>query len=131
MDFSAQLAQLPEMLKFICDSAQKHRVPHAFLHKLELASEEVLVNIIHYAYQEGIGDIQILVKGGEHFFEVSFLDKGIAFNPLEKKIDTQSHLPVHERKIGGLGIFLVRKLIDEIEYQRVGDKNRLTLRVKY
>lgn len=130
MTFHAELDNLPEMIGFICKEARKYHISSSLLHKLELASEEVLVNIINYAYTEGKGSIEIVVNNNDHFFEVHFFDKGIPFNPLEKEIDIQSGVPLHERKIGGLGIFLVRKLMDEVEYQRIEDGNKLILRLR-
>ena len=57
---------------------------------------------------------------------LTFIDSGIAFNPLEKE-DPNVNLPAEERQIGGLGIFMTKKTMDEVRYERAGDRNVLTL----
>lgn len=93
--------------------------------ELELILEELLVNIISYAYDEaGTGKIQIagIVDGSTVTLELR--DRGREFNPLEKEapdIDAE----IEDRPIGGLGIFLVTELASSVTYERVGDENVL------
>lgn len=88
-----------------------------------LAAEEIFVNICHYAGVES-ADIDILVDGDEA--RVTFTDQGIEYNPLEipePDVGAQGH----ERTPGGLGIFMVRRLVNSLDYRRDGDLNVLTM----
>ncbi len=94
--------------------------------KVELASEEALVNIIHHGYKEGNGQISVEIISMDERIEISISDWGPPFNPLLAK---QSDLdaPLEERKVGGLGILFMRQYMDEVRYRRDADRNILTL----
>lgn len=129
MEFSAELKRLPEMMEFIQNSAFKAGVTEDKIYKMELASEEALVNIISYAYPEIDKKFLIIEcqKSGNSRFEIIIRDKGVAFNPIEADIDVNLNQSIEDRKIGGLGIFMIRKLVDEVSYQRVGEENILKI----
>ncbi len=96
--------------------------------ELELACEEILANIVSYAYlddREHEIKVRLSAQAGELRVEVE--DDGHPFNPLEAP-DPDLTTDLEDRKIGGLGIHFVRKLMDGLEYQRQGDRNLLTLR---
>ena len=96
--------------------------------QIDIAVEEIFVNIAHYAYAPGTGDALIRVRISDEPAKVliDFEDSGIPYNPLEKA-DPDVTLNVQEREIGGLGIFMVKKIVDEIRYEYADGKNRLTL----
>ncbi len=98
--------------------------------EVRLAVEEAVVNVIDYAYPEGIeGDIEIRLMSDTRSLRVQIIDAGVPFDPTAKaKVDTS--LPAEERQIGGLGILLVRELMDSINYERIDGKNILTLTKK-
>lgn len=97
---------------------------------LNLAIEEAVVNVMDYAYPEGEkGDVDIEVQADDEWLTFIISDKGVAFDPTTKE-DADTTLSAEERPIGGLGIFLVRKLMDTIQYERTDGKNVLTLRKK-
>jgi sigma-B regulation protein RsbU (phosphoserine phosphatase) len=97
---------------------------------LNLALEEAVVNVMDYAYSEGQrGDVDIEVTADQQWLTFVISDTGIAFDPTAKE-DVDTTLSAEERPIGGLGIFLVRQLMDVIDYKREGNKNVLTLRKK-
>jgi serine/threonine-protein kinase RsbW len=93
-----------------------------------LVLEEIVTNVIRYGYGDG-GEHEIRIRadldGDEMHLEVE--DDGRPFNPLGAKAP-DIDLPLAERPIGGLGIFLVRKLMDQVVYRREGDLNVLTMR---
>jgi len=95
---------------------------------LKIAFEEIIINVIHYAYGEGGGPICVLVDFLEDpkrlFIEVR--DHGISFNPLERA-DPDIHVPAEERNIGGLGIFMTKKIMDSVTYRREDGMNILTM----
>ena len=106
-------------------------VEEAQIHKLELAAEEALVNVISYAYPEKEGTLSIKCDKNTARFEVTIRDQGPAFNPIEVYVDTDRDKPMNKRKIGGLGIFLIRKMVDEMSYRRDGEENVLKLAITY
>jgi anti-sigma regulatory factor (Ser/Thr protein kinase) len=100
--------------------------PSALMH-LKLAVEEAVVNVIQYAYPgETDKDIFIRLEHNEKTVEVVITDYGLAFNPAAMK-DPDLALPLEERPIGGLGTYLVRKLMSEVSYRRTENQNILTL----
>jgi anti-sigma regulatory factor (Ser/Thr protein kinase) len=97
--------------------------------EIELALEEILVNIVDYAYQgeAEIGNIECLfVEKKCTGVHIEISDWGKPFNPL-KRDDPEIHTGFEEREIGGLGIFLVKKVMDKVRYKREHGKNTLTM----
>lgn len=126
--FSADLQQLRNMLRWIREKLSLVDFSQDALWKIELSSEEALVNIIRHAYKDQPGEIQIDIHMTPHqFAKISFKDNGPAFNPLEQEETIDPSAPLEERNEGGLGILLIRKYMDDIHYERVGDWNQLTL----
>ncbi|WP_041462189.1 ATP-binding protein [Chlamydia caviae] len=129
--FPALLSELHNMLDFVKETGQLNTFPKEKLLKLELACEELLVNIISYAYQEAPspGKIIICCDGDKEALKVTIKDNGPSFNPLTASIDIQDQLPLDERKLGGLGIFLAKNSVDEFQYERHGDSNIVHLKI--
>ena len=96
---------------------------------IELVTEEIFVNIASYAYSEPGGFVVIRRSGGEgpEGLTLTFIDGGVPYDPL-KRSDPDLTLPVEERPIGGLGVFLVKSLVDEASYEYKDGKNVLTVR---
>lgn len=101
------------------------------LNQLDLAVEELYVNIAHYAYAPKTGPVEIscgLEESGEKkILQITFKDQGKPFDPLAKK-DPDITLSAEERDIGGLGIFLTKKFMDSVEYEYKDESNILTIR---
>lgn len=99
--------------------------------QLALVTEEIFVNIAHYAYPDGSGDavIGVQVSGQPPVLTLRFADRGIPFDPLAQP-EADITLSAQERPIGGLGIFLTRKIMDEAVYTYADGQNILTLRKK-
>jgi sigma-B regulation protein RsbU (phosphoserine phosphatase) len=95
---------------------------------LNLAVEEAVVNVINYAYPEGVeGDIELCAYKTSDSVVFELKDQGIAFDPTKVgEADTTSDLD--ERQIGGLGIFLTKEMMDIVEYRRDGNTNILTMK---
>lgn len=94
---------------------------------LQLATEELFENIAHYAYDGDTGEVELRFSMEKDMATLVFIDSGKPFNPLENE-DPKLGLPLEERQPGGLGIFLVRNCMDEMEYSRVDGKNILTIK---
>ena len=107
---------------------EKMNLETSLARQLRLAVEEAVVNVIEYAYPHGTeGNVGITMMFDGHRLKVVIDDSGVAFDPTaEKKVDTT--LSAEERRVGGLGIHLVRELMDSINYERVNGHNILTLR---
>ena len=96
--------------------------------QLMICCDEIFTNIASYAYLDGNGSVAITIEfvSETQSLRIIFSDSGIAFNPLEiSEPDTKAALS--ERKIGGLGMFMVKKMMDSVEYCRQDDKNILTI----
>ena len=115
------------MLAWIAAWAKRIGFQGKELHQLELASEEALVNIIHHAYSDRGGQIEISISHFGNGIRIEICDWGKFFNP--QRFEPTAHLnkPLADRDIGGLGIHLMRQCLDELLYTRKGDKNILTL----
>ena len=107
---------------------EKMNLEKTLARQLRLAVEEAVVNVIEYAYPAGTeGNVDTTMMFDGHRLKVVIDDSGVAFDPTaEKKVDTT--LSAEERRVGGLGIHLVRELMDSINYERVNGHNILTLR---
>ena len=98
--------------------------------KLKLACEEIVVNVTSYAYPEGSdGFLDVYIRKDDRIV-IRFEDGGVPFNPLEHE-DPDTTQPWDERPIGGLGIFLVRSMMDDVRYTYENQKNVLTIEKKY
>lgn len=121
---------IPQLNEFIDSVAEEVGLEMSLTMSLNLAIEEAVVNVMEYAYPEGqTGNVEIEVTADQQWMTFVITDTGIAFDPTKKE-DADTTLSAEERPIGGLGIFLVRQLMDVIDYKREGNKNVLTLQKK-
>lgn len=94
---------------------------------LRLVLEELVVNVVNYAYGEGgDGPLDITVENRDDAIVITLTDQGVPFNPLEQEAP-DTDLPPEERPIGGLGIFLVREMMDNVSYRYEAGRNILTV----
>ena len=127
--FEAQLSLLPSMMHWIHNQLLLIENESIEKMRIELAMEEALVNIISYAYDKQGGMVEINFyynPGSEIRFTIK--DQGVPFNPLLEESDLQTDIPLEERKEGGLGIPMIHKIMDVVEYERQADTNVLKLR---
>ncbi len=118
-----------KLYPFIQQFAAASGIDEIILSSVNLAVEEALVNSVMYAYPAGKkGEIKLNAKWNGERNEVSFVltDCGVAFDPLSVP-DADTSSDVEERPIGGLGVFLVKRLMDSVDYRRDGNKNILTM----
>ena len=107
--------------------SEHYGIPERTRLKMNVVFDELLTNIISYAYQDNKEhDIGIKVELSADRLKVSMVDDGIPFNPLGVE-SPDTELPLEERQIGGLGIHLVRKMMDKVSYRRRIDKNVITV----
>ncbi|MCR4562507.1 MAG: SpoIIE family protein phosphatase [Bacilli bacterium] len=131
LKFPADVEKIYLGIDPIINSLKEVGVLHADSYKIEVALEELLVNIASYAYAPETGDIEIEyeIKDSPRSVIIKIMDEGKPFDPLQAK-DPDTTLPEDERQIGGLGIFIVKNTMDEIEYHRIDDKNVLIIKKK-
>jgi len=127
--FEAKLENLYPMLRLIKSYAENLGFQGTPLSRVELASEEALVNIIEYAYRgRDDGMIEIaLSKTTENELKVTLIDQGIAFNPLSNSKKFQVKSFKTNPTIGGYGTYFITELMDRVEYERKGEANILSL----
>ena len=123
----AGIEHLERLIEFVSSCAKEKGFTSKRIQEIELATEEALVNIFNHAYPEGAGEVEVRCRLNDHTrFMIEILDTGIAFDVLSvPKPDLSA--TVSDRKIGGLGVFFIQKLVDEVQYRRDGQSNILTL----
>ena len=120
-------SELVQVNKFIEKFSQLFNFSDKFTFNLNLVLEEIISNIFKYAYEEDEEkEVLINMKFTEKSLIIRIEDEGISFNPLNHE-EPDTEMELEEREIGGLGIHLVKNIIDKIDYSRVGQKNVLTL----
>ena len=122
----ASLENLKAVNSFIHKWAKRASLSPGNENNLLLAVEEVYVNIVKYAYPESLGKVTIYCRMDENSLISKIKDAGIPFNPL-KVPEPRFVSRLEERKEGGLGLFLMQKLVDNVGYEREGNYNLLTL----
>jgi serine/threonine-protein kinase RsbW len=125
----ARLDNLYPLLGFVASCAKRQGAGQERIREIELVMEELLVNIFSYAYPDRPGDVAIVCRpDGAGRLLVEIADEGIPFNILTRdQPDLDSG--IEERRVGGLGIVFVRRLVQEIRYRREEGRNILTLTV--
>ena len=126
--FPAKTDALNDVLAFIEQTLEQHECSMKLQTAICVAIEEVFVNVAHYAYGEGDGNVTFSIDFDEQTRNVTFQmkDSGIAFNPLEKP-DPDITLSAEKRQIGGLGIFITKKTMDSVTYAYENGENVLTM----
>ena len=121
------IEHLERLIAFVAGHAEMAGFTVKRINEIELAAEEALVNIFKYAYPRTDGDI---VLGCRNEHDVGFIleisDNGVPFNILEVP-DPDMTPDISDREIGGLGVFFIKKMVDETRYRRKGNSNILTL----
>jgi len=126
-EWPANLGNVRDICKYISECAENFGLSSRDIHKVELAIEEVVVNIVKYSKSEESNSIiKVTVIGDSEKLQIKIEDNGVPFNPLDYG-EPALNTSILERQIGGLGIFLVKKMVDNVEYERIGNKNVLTL----
>ena len=126
--FPAKTEALSDVLGFVEQMLDSFECPIKIQVALCVAIEEVFVNVAHYAYGEGEGNMSLGIDFDEERRAITFrmTDKGVPFDPL-KKPDPDISLSAEEREIGGLGIFITKKTMDSLTYTYENNENILTM----
>ena len=128
LNIEAKVENLDIVNDFINKSIGAVECSKKAIMQLGVVVEEIFVNIASYAYKDevGIATVQVEVKDNPPAIDLTFIDSGVEYNPLANE-DPDLDVAVEERQIGGLGIYLVKNMVEEISYKYEGGKNILSL----
>ena len=128
-DLSAELAQLRRYSQEVAGFLEAHALSPRVTYAVDLVLEELITNIIKYAYDDDkTHEIRVRVALEAEYVVVQIEDDGRPFNPLEAPA-ADVHKPLEDRPIGGLGLHLVRQMTEHMDYRRIGNKNHVEVRV--
>jgi len=122
----ADVEHLDEILEYVSKALNDIGADAKFNNNIYVAVEEIFVNIAHYAYPSGEGNVTVSAVVKNNNITIKFVDSGIPYNPLESA-DLDTTLSAEERSIGGLGIFMVKSLMDTMDYTYENNTNILTI----
>ena len=128
LELDALSENLDRVLDFVNERLEGADCPPKTQMQINIAIEEIFVNIAHYAYAPGTGRMSLTVKLSGDPLEATFIfvDRGKPYDPLKKE-DPDITLSAEERQIGGLGIFMTKKIMDRMDYAYRDGQNILTL----
>jgi len=118
---------LYDVLAFVGEAMRSARMDKTEQNNINIAVEEIFVNIASYAYPDGEGFVTVRLSTGAGQFAASFMDDGTRYDPLAQS-DPDTSLSAKERDIGGLGILMIKKLMDSVEYEYRDERNILTIK---
>lgn len=129
LKLNATVENLSEVQAFLETMLEAAGCPMPKQMQVQVAAEEIYINIAHYAYAPETGSVTLCaeISGDPAVFSLVFIDSGKPFDPLAKS-DPDITAPAAERGIGGLGILLAKKNTDEMQYAYTGGKNILTMK---
>ena len=128
MTIEAKTENLPVVTAWIEKALEEIDCPMKDQAQIDVAIDELLSNIAHYAYAPGTGEatVRFAFDADTRTVSISFLDSGIPFDPLSQAAP-DINAPAEARTVGGLGIYLVRKTMDRVDYRYADGKNILTI----
>lgn len=128
LELDALVENLTQVTAFVNNHLEAIDCPMKAQMQIELAVEEIFVNIANYAYapEKGRATVRVEVMDNSVTVTITFIDRGVPYDPLAKE-DPDVTLSAQERKIGGLGIFMTKKAMDDVSYEYKDGQNILTL----
>ncbi len=132
LTIDATVENIPTVTDFVDEQLEAHGCPMKAQMQIDIAIDELLSNIAYYAYSSGSGTVTIRVEIAEEPLSVliTFIDNGVPYDPLKKE-DPDTTLSVDQRDIGGLGIYMVKKSMDGVEYEYKDGQNVLKITKKF
>ena len=129
LTIAATVESIETVTDFVNEQLEAYDCPMKILMQINIAIDELFSNIAHYAYNPETGDATVRVEVIEDPMAViiTFIDNGVPYDPLKQK-DPDTTLPAEERELGGLGIYMVKKSMDDIDYVYEDGQNILTMR---
>ena len=125
------LSSITELEQTLKEFASDHELDMGLQNRLNLMLEGLITNSVNYSLQTVSGpELELWLSLEETFVVARLEDNGPAFNPFSEAPEADTTSSLADRPIGGLGIYLTKKFADEYAYERVGERNRVTLRCK-
>lgn len=124
----AETKRLDDVLSFVDQILNRYDCPMDVQIQIDIAVEEIYVNIAHYAYNPDVGEatIRCMVENDPLRVVIEFMDGGVPYNPLERETPDLD-LSAEDREIGGLGIYMVKNSMDNVSYRHESGKNIFTI----
>lgn len=131
VELANQLSELERLMSLLAETAAESKAPDDVVCAMRLALEEIVVNVIHHGYDDQARHvIRVRFELGKKEWTTVVEDDARPYNPLDRA-DPDVEAAIEDRPIGGLGVFLVRELMDAVEYRREGGKNILTVKKQW
>ena len=127
MKVETRHAELNEIVAAVEGMAERENWPPELAFRVQLAIEEVVLNVMDYGYDEGVHEFELILTSEADTLTIEVVDDGRPFDPLNDVPTPDLEATVEERKVGGLGIHLVKTMMDQIDYRREQGRNHLTL----
>ena len=129
LELDATLENWDNVKKFVKEMLEETHCKRDDERTLQMAIEEIYINIVNYAYAPNVGKVNIvgIFENDEYSIILQFIDEGKPFNPLEMD-DPDFSIATEDREVGGFGIFIVREMVDDISYEYKDGKNILTVK---
>lgn len=125
LNLAPEIDELKRLYEAVESLGEQEEWPPGLIFQVNLALEELGINIMNYG--ETAEEILVILASDEDTITINISDEGKPFNPLTEGPEPDITQELDERPIGGLGVYLVRTLMDELHYRREGDRNHLTL----
>ena len=129
IDITAVVENLSTVIDFVDEQLQAANCPIKIQMQIDVAVEEIFVNISNYAYSPDVGPatVRVSITDQPPMVDITFIDNGVPYDPLKRE-DPDISLSAEQRGIGGLGIFIVKKSMDDVKYEYRDGHNILTLK---
>ncbi len=125
---ASDLGELERLHDAVAELGEVGDWPPDLVYQVDLVLEELIVNTVNYGYDDDARhEIEVTLTSDEDVFTVEIIDDGHAFNPLKDAPEPDLDAGIEDRPIGGLGIHLMRVMMDDVHYRREENKNHLTL----
>jgi serine/threonine-protein kinase RsbW len=125
---AARLEEVRHACEFVVEAAEMAGLDERAVYHCQMAVDETLTNVIEHGYSFEVLDneIEVICSVADDRFLITIIDDGPAFNPLEHEAPDPS-APLDDREPGGWGIYFIRRLMDDVRYERIGNRNHLSL----
>lgn len=125
----ATIENIEKVTEFVNKELERFNCPPKAKAEIDIVIDELFSNIANYAYNPEVGEatVKVEVEDNPQVVKLTFMDKGIPYNPLAKE-DPNTKLSIEERGVGGLGIFMVKKSMDSIDYEYKDGHNILKIK---
>ncbi len=132
LSLNNSLQELPRLGQAVRDLCKRRRVPNAILYSVNLAVDELFTNVVTHGYEDDEShEISIRIAVSDSSIEIEMIDDGVAFNPWQDAPVPRLDTPLETRAIGGLGLHLVKSLMNSLDYKRSDGRNCIRMRKDY